>query len=180
MKKTDAAKAPPAAFNPRAARVLEGYMDLPRMVSEGNLKALKAASMLNIDLSAPVQAKYSTMNKPYETQLLILAIQEDKKDVFDFLIANNRTSLNMVSNHLGGFQHFPRPERGTPLDIAYVLKTHDGAPENAAYYYAQLIANGARKTVGKHAAAIKKDLPKLKPAAGKPQHKLIGQALGRP
>ncbi len=178
MRKTDAPKAPLKAFNPKATKAVSAYMDVPRMVLDGNLAALKAASILKINLSAPYQVQSSNHKTVRKTQLITLAMEAGQKDVFDLLVTSQRTNLNVISTYQHGPQGITHPERGTPLDAAYNLKRHN--VEGGAYYYEQLIANGARLAVGKHAAEIKKDLPKTKAAAEKPSHKIIGQAIGRP
>ena len=178
MKNNDAPKSPLKAFNPNAAKAVSAYMDLPRMVLDGNIAALKAASILNINLSTPYQVQLSKHKPAYKTQLITLAMEAGQKDAFNFLVTSQRTNLNIASTYQHGPAGITHPERGSPLDAAYNLKRNN--VEGAQYFYEQLIANGARLTVGKYSAEIKKDLPKPKGAAEKPTHKLIGHAIGRP
>lgn len=165
MKKTDAKAAPLAAFNPKATRAVAAYMDVTRMVLDGNIAALKAASMLRIDLSKPCSTQTSPRSKPYQSLPVILAMEADRKDVFDFLVTGQRASLNVKSNYLHGPASLSSPAGGAPLDAAYNLKRFN-AP-NAAYYFEQLVANGARLTIGKHAADIKKTVASMTRSAAK-------------
>lgn len=173
---TKSSTKPTSAFSKHTVRQVLPYLDMAEVVQKGDLRTLKVAGMMGVDFNAPYTAKLAD-GKTQSTLLIILAMELGNKDVFDFLLTSQRINMGMVLLPQKNQPASPVSRPCAPLDAAYELKQANAA--HGAYFYTQLIANGARHTAGRFKDEIAKDLPARKPAAIKPAHKLIGTALGR-